>query len=256
MILYGAAGVITCSVGYGIWELINLLTHLPSSPKKPDDRLIPYPFGLTPKKAETIQKTGFYAGILAGVLLYFASGLAPAFIVFAICFIAGVAFKRVIDTRENSVKKEMVKELPVFLDIFLSLYESGVKMEVAIGDALVVTRQLPYAFRPVLMKWQDRGGPEEALKHLRELNITELKTCSTMFTQLIRGGERSLAFLQEWKNQLAEMEHLNKEAGSATKPIFFTALLFLPFASAIVTWFYPFFIKAMHMFDGFTGVLL
>src|SRR5699024_12288954 len=60
---------------------------------------------------------------------------------------------------------------------FLSLYQSGVKMEVAINDALVVTKHLPHVFRPVLQGWHDRGGPEESLKILRNLDIDELKTC-------------------------------------------------------------------------------
>lgn len=253
MLLYGAAGIIACSMGYTMWQFIEYLRKIPYTAKgrDPTDRIIPYPFGLTPSKADMLQRVVFYTGIGAGILLYFLSGVTPAFIVFAVCFVVGVAFKRVIETQETHVKKEMVRELPVFLDTFLSLYQSGVKMEVAIRDALVVTKQLPYVFKPVLTKWQDRGGPEEALKALGEMDITELKTCATLFTQVIRGGERSLEFLKEWKEQLAEMEHLNQQAGSATKPVFFTALLFLPFASAIVTWFYPFFIRAMQMFDGF-----
>src|SRR5699024_5565899 len=179
-----------------------------------------------------------------------------ALIVFGLCFLIGLAFKRVVEVQEQRIQKEMVRELPVFLDTFLSLYQSGVKMEVAINDALVVTKHLPHVFRPVLQGWHDRGGPEESLKILRNLDIDELKTCSTMLIQVVRGSERSLEFLKEWKNQLSEMQHLNKEAGSATKPIFYTFLLFLPFSSAIVTWFYSFFIKAMNMFEGFSGVLL
>ncbi|MFD1363087.1 hypothetical protein [Lentibacillus salinarum] len=258
MAIYGAVGVIAGSIGYIVWQLLNILNNLPHNTKEQEgtERIIPYPFGLTPKKAETIQKIGFYTGIVAGILFYFTGGLQPAFIVFAVFFFMGIAFKRVIESKEKRVKKEMVQELPVFLDTFLSLYQSGAKMEVAIQDALVVTKQLPHAFRPVLFKWQDRGGPEEALKSLGDLEIAELKTCSTMLIQVVRGGERSLEFLKEWKKQLADMEHLNKEAGSATKPIFYTALLFLPFASAIVTWFYPFFIRALNMFEGFSGVLL
>jgi len=256
---YAAVIVITCSIGYVTWQLLHMFTvnrTNQSNKHRQDNRLIPYPFDLTPEKVEVIQKVSFYLGLLIGIFLYLKKGLQPAFIVFAISFLAGLAFKRIVEAQEQKIQKEMVRELPVFLDTFLSLYQSGVKVEVAINDALVVTKQLPYVFRPVLHRWHDRGGPEEALKILRKLDIDELKTCSTMLIQVVRGSERSLDFLKEWKDQLSEMEHLNKEAGSATKPIFYTFLLFLPFSSAIVTWFYPFFIRAMNMFKGFSGVLI
>lgn len=254
MVIYGISALIACSLGYSVWQLLGMIKNTYREDEPEQETIIPYPFGLTPNKVERLQKIIFYAGLLLAIVLYLTHGIQTALSVFAGCFVAGLILKRVVEMRLKRIKQDMKRELPVFLDTFLSLYQSGVKMEVAMNDALVVTKHLPYAFHPVLLKWHDREGPEAALETLRALDISELKTCATMLTQVVRGSERSLEFLKEWKDQLAEMEHLNKEAGSAKKPIFFTVLLGLPFASAVVTWFYPFFIQAKNMFNGFLGM--
>lgn len=226
----------------------------PTSETTEINECLPHPFGLTDKKAEWLQKILFYTGLISGVVLFLIGSRTAAFLVFASLFMAGIVLKCVIKVRRNQWEKEMVRELPTFIDTFLSLYQSGSKMEIAIEESLVVTKRLPYAFRPVLSKWHERGGPEEALKQLHVLDLTVMTTCTSMFRQVFKGGDRSEQFLKEWKNQLAEMEHLNQEAGMSTKPIAYTALLGLPFAASIVTWFYPFIIQTQHMFDGFLGM--
>lgn len=257
-VLYGVVAVIVLGVGvavHGLTEVIlNWLHHQSSENADEINDILPHPFGLNDRKAERLQKILFYVGLISGVVLFLIGRRTSVFLVFTFFFISGIVLKRVIEAKRKQWKKEMVRELPTFLDTFLSLYQSGAKMETAIEDSLVVTKRLPYAFYPVLSKWHERGGPDEALKYLQVLDIAELNTCATMFRQVVKGGERSEQFLSEWKNQLAEMEHLNQEAGSSTKPIAYTALLGLPFAASIVTWFYPFIIKTEHMFDGFLGM--
>jgi len=238
------------AVGYAAWQALGMVPVHSSEDKKEEKKPTINLFGVTPKRAENVQRGLFYVGLLLFLYLFLFNKIA-AIIAFAVCILAGLVFKRILEIYEARVKRDMVYELPVFLDTFLSLYTSGLKMETAIQDSLVVTKRLPIAFEPVLAKWHDRGGPEIALKTLVQFNIADLKTCATMMIQLVRGGERSIEFLREWKDQLTIMEHLKQEAGSAAKPIYFTFLLGLPFSVSIVTWFYPFFVQAMHMFDGF-----
>ncbi|HEX7064323.1 MAG TPA: hypothetical protein VF199_04585 [Bacillales bacterium] len=255
--LIGVSFILALAVGCLAWEGIGLLKPITvQAVHEKDVEVIqfPYPFGITPAKVTYIQRYLFYVGILGAMLLFLLAGKTPALFCLAAFFLMGLLLKQGIDLWVRKFKEDLKKELPIFLDTFLSLYQSGVKMEQAIGDSLTITQKLASVFRPVLFRWHNRDGPEAALGVLRSLDVSEIKTCATMFTQVIRGGERSVDFLKEWKEQLTEMEHLNREAGSATKPIFFTALLFLPFGASIVTWFYPFFIQAMHMFDGFLGM--
>src|SRR5699024_9423967 len=77
LMIYVAVSVIAFLIGYAIWHLYDILTtniSLKKTDKTQEDRLIPYPFDLTPEKVEIIQKISFYVGLFVGILFYIKNG--------------------------------------------------------------------------------------------------------------------------------------------------------------------------------------
>jgi hypothetical protein len=243
-----ASMIIAMCAGYAAWQMTDLLE------KRKESRLV-QTREMTPEQIEKYKRVLFYGGLAFAVILFLATNnVKHAFSVFSLCFFGGIFLEKGIGWKEKNQVKQMVSELSVYLDTFLTLHKSGMNMEDALRDSLVVTKHLPALMEPVLERWHDRGGAEQAIKSLEETNVQEIKTLSTMLLQVVKGGEKSLDFIEQWKDQLALMEHLNRQANSNKKPVFYTVLLGLPFLASVITWFYPYFIQARDMFSGFLGM--
>ncbi|GGK33251.1 hypothetical protein GCM10010965_27630 [Caldalkalibacillus thermarum] len=260
----GVSFLISLCIGYACWQACNIENNMPKTieskrPKtggeKQEKEMLFYPLSLTPKKAERLARVLLYGGLLLALLIYAVTldYLVPM-VIFVTCFLGSFFSVKAVEWTIRNRKRQMVAELHVYLDTFLSLTKAGLNTEDALRDALVVTRYLPALMNPVLDKWHDHGGAEKAVKLLEKSELTEIKTLATMLMQVIRGSEKAFEFIEQWKDQLLMMEYLNREAKANTKPVFYTILLGLPFFASVITWFYPYFVQARDMFSGFLGM--
>lgn len=253
---FGASLVIALCLGYAVWALLMLVPKRKAKPVAPIALDVTfYPFALTQDKVERYKRVLFYGGLVTGLVVYgFTLNPVHLFFIFSSGFLGGLVLDKGVEWSVKHKKRQMVAELSIYLDTFLSLHKSGLNMEDALRDSLAVTKHLPALMNSVLKKWHDRGGAERAIKSLETSDLAEIKTLATMLIQVIRGGEKSLDFVEQWKDQLAMMEHLNRQASANTKPVVYTVLLGLPFLASVITWFYPYFVQARDMFSGFLGM--
>lgn len=254
----GVGVTIAPAIAYVIYELLSMIkTKTENTPVKADPKLekalsmVELPFKVTAKTVTLIERILLYSGILLGLFLFLNDKRLVGYFVFAGFFFASTFTKRVFFNLARKHKEKVTRELPIFLDAFISLVKSGSTMEQALNDSIHVSSAVYKQMRPVLDDWHNPRGPIQAIGKLEKSDIVQLQLLSGLFMQLAQGGKHAIPMLENYKEQLTQMNHYHRIQNANKKPVYHTLLLMFPFMAAVISWFYPLMIAAAGMFDGF-----